>query len=135
MDEHSSNKNPKRRRRALSWGIFGLAGVIMSTAWATGFGTSNSDATGTGPAQNAFGQGAVATESISEYATAVTAQAPLALTFDGLWGQIAADTNPFEVDLSATTLDPDLQPGPFFVAIYQTEDSRVGKEGLRPCIH
>src|SRR3546814_13173522 len=89
MDEHSSNKNPKRRRRALTWGIFGLAGVIMSTAWATGFGTSNSDATGTGPAQNAFGQGAVATESISEYATAVTAQAPLAITFDGLWGQIA----------------------------------------------
>src|SRR3546814_1337226 len=100
MDELTSIKNPKRRRRALTWGIFGLAGVIMSTAWATGFGTSESGTTSS-LAQNAFGEGATDPQSISAYANDVNVQVPpLSITFDGLWGQIADDTSVFQVDLS-----------------------------------
>src|SRR3546814_10754987 len=118
MDEHSSNKNPKRRRRALSWGIFGLAGVIMSTAWATGFGTSNSDATGTGPAQNAFGQGAVATESISVYATAVTAHVAGVVAGGCLGGRGCADGSVVDVDRMVSNLDGVFLGVVFFVVIY-----------------
>src|SRR3546814_8551158 len=92
MVDLTSSKNPKRRRRALTCGIFGLAGVIMSTAWATGFGTAESGTTSS-LAQNAFGEGATDPQSISAYANDVNVQVPpLSITFDGLWGQLADDT-------------------------------------------
>lgn len=111
MYENVPTSSPRRSRRGLLWVLFGLAGILMSTAWATGFGTSDSGAAGTGPAQNAFGLGAVNPQSPSAYASAITNPGNLAITFDGLWGQIAADTTVFQVDLTGFT-------GTFYSVIY-----------------
>jgi hypothetical protein len=100
----------RRRRRGLLWAIFGLTGLLMSAAWATGFATSQTTGSGSAAA-NAVGIGATDPQSESPYAGLVTENTALDITFDGLWGQIENDTIVFSADLTGLT-------GTFYTDIY-----------------
>lgn len=99
-DSHLTSR--RRSRRARWWAGFGLAGVLMGTVYASGYATSDSTVDGTNAgASNVFGTPANAPQSASPYQGTLTNPSDLAVTFNGLWGVIAADHVVFEVNLSS----------------------------------
>jgi len=98
--EETTGRKPGYRRKTTLWALFGTVGLIMGAAYATGFvstGNGATDAAG-GAATQLIGKPAVSNTSL--YAGRVAATTPLAITFDGNYGVIAADTNLFTVDLT-----------------------------------
>lgn len=114
MDDHTAISTSRpRRKRALLWGLFGLTGILMSTAWATGFASSDTQIDGTNAADDVFGESAAQPHSPSPYQGLVTNPGNLAITFDGLWGVIEDPAAVFAVDLSGRDASEE-----FFVDIY-----------------
>jgi hypothetical protein len=102
MDETTGRKPATSRRRLTLWALFGTVGLIMGAAYATGFASTNNTTTETnaGSATQLLGTPAVVNP--SQYAAMVAATTPLAVTFDGNYGVIAAATNMFTIDLTHT---------------------------------
>jgi len=100
---------PRRHtRRTVVWALFGVVGLIMGAAWATGFAQSQST---TNTNSNQFATDVVGTgsaagqdQSPSPYSNLITDNggAQLDIGCDGVWGTIAADTAPFNVGRSGT---------------------------------
>jgi hypothetical protein len=102
----------RHTRRTVLWALFGIIGLLLGAAWATGFGSSQSTTSANNAtATRVFGQSAAEPQTLSPYAAAVTNPANVAVTFDGLWGVIAADTLVFKVDLTG-------QVGTYYTTIY-----------------
>ncbi len=102
----------RRRRRMRTWLAFGLVGVITGVVWAVGIATSTAvvDTAGATPATQVFGTEPPAA-GVSQYAGLVTENTALTIGFSGTWGNVAADTGMFDVDLTA-------ESGTYFVAVY-----------------
>jgi len=109
MDLQAGTRS-RRRRRSLTWLAFGLVGLIMGAVWAVGLATSTSALGSTATATQVFGTEPPAAGT-SQYAGLVTADTVLTIAFSGTWGDIAADTPMFDVNLTAET-------GTYFVAVY-----------------
>ncbi len=95
-----STTSPRRTRRTLLWGLFGLTGIVMGTAFATGFIETDSTAAGVDPAANVFGISADEAQDLSPYQGLLTNPGDLVIGFDGVWGVVTNDVTVFSVDLS-----------------------------------
>ena len=106
----------RRRRRTLTWLVFGLVGLIMGAVWAVGIATSTTtvDTAGATAAAQVFGTADPAA-GISQYSGLVSEDTALTVGFQGKWGRVDADTPMFDVDLTAET-------GTYFVAVYVTNN-------------
>jgi hypothetical protein len=109
---HIAPSNGRTRRRLIAWAIFGATGVLLGSVWAFGFSTS-SGTVGTANTTAALVAGTAGSTSTSPYAGTITNPEDLAVTWDGNWGVLAADTTMFKVDLLAY---PNTQT--FFVEVY-----------------
>jgi hypothetical protein len=100
-----------RRRRARTWLVFGLVGLMMGAVWAVGIASSTAtvDTDGAAAATQVFGT-APGASSTSQYAGLVTENTALTIGFTGKWGKVGADTPMFDVDLTDET-------GTFFLAV------------------
>ncbi len=102
----------RRRSRTRTWLAFGLVGLMMGVVWAVGIATSTAivDTAGAAAAGQVFGTADPAAGT-SQYAGLVTENTALTIGFQGSWGNVAADTPMFDVDLTGET-------GTYFVAVY-----------------
>lgn len=132
MDDTSGRRPRSGRRRWAFWGIFGAIGIIMGAAYATGFASTNntqSDANA-GEATQLFGAPAAANP--SQYANMVTATTPLALTFDGNYGTIAANTPLFTIDLTQHDPYGNALTGTYYTDVVLTNWNALGLTGGTP---
>lgn len=100
MDEMRT-PTPVRRRRGAVWALFGVVGLVMGVAFATGFAqTSNtiSDPSA-GDATQLLGKPSAINS--SQYASYVTVQSALDVGFDGNYATIASPTVLFDIKVAA----------------------------------
>jgi hypothetical protein len=101
MDEIETTKGTPRRRPMKLWALFGLGGLVMGAAYATGFAGNVSAAHGTDSlATPVFGTGPTALASPSPYVSDVVPGDALTVGFVGQRGVIQSDAVLFEIDLS-----------------------------------
>jgi hypothetical protein len=130
MDESKTTKAVGHRRRNLIWALFGVVGLIMGAAYATGFAsTSNTIAdANAGEATQLLGKPAAANP--SQYANMVSSSAapagPLAIGFDGNYGTIASPTIMFVVDLTKNDPYGNALAGTYYSDIVLTNWAALG---------
>jgi hypothetical protein len=116
----------RRRRRIVTWSLFGLVGLALGAVWAAGVVTTNSTVGGaTASPPLLVTPGAAGLD--SRFAGVLTPEStlPLNITFSGKKGVVATDAQMFEVDL---TLDDPSTPaadefsGTYFVTVELTND-------------
>jgi len=97
----------RRRRRSVLWISFLGAGLLLSTVWATGFGTSQSDTSNGTNAASVVVDGTPHTLDYyhSPYEGLVSSPEQLQVGWNGYWGTVLADTSMFKIDMSGATVD------------------------------
>jgi hypothetical protein len=133
MDDVTSGTTPRpSRRRWVLWAVFGTVGVIMGAAYATGFTSTNNGATdaNAGEATQLFGKPATANP--SQYANMVSTTNPLAITFDGNYGTLAASTVMFTVDLTKNDPYGNALVGTYYTDVILSNWSTLGMTGANP---
>lgn len=116
----------RKRRRTLTWVIFGIAGVAIGAVWAAGFATSQStsnDAASTAP----FIANTPNPQIASKFAGVVSSQTPLALDFTGTWGNVPFTTI-FEIDFGANA---ETATGTYFAEVLLTDPLPSGYTTLQ----
>ena len=112
----------RKRRRTVTWAMFGLVGLAMGAVWAAGFATSTAttdNATNTSTA-TVIPNSATPQLSSKFVGTAIAKDA-LALSFNGTWG-IVPFTTMFEVNLAGSAT----ATGTYFAEVLLTDPLPAG---------
>jgi hypothetical protein len=112
-----------RRRYARAWAVFGVGGLLTGVAYSSGFATSSSGTPTNGNADAVFGD--VPANLSSLYQGNIAAVDPLDIQFNGTWGEIAANTELFDVTLDNDAYSRALT-GTYFVDVFPTNWAQLG---------
>ncbi len=102
MDEMQAPRKSGFKRRATLWAVFGVVGVVMGAAFATGFAQTSNTSSDANKGDATQLVGTPSKANASQFAGYVTAPTDaLALTYDGNYGLIPADTVLFDINIPA----------------------------------